>query len=57
VVEAGEPNASDEGEEDGEVRGGRGSDNTDDAEVEARDEDVVEREVEEGANEGGLRER
>ncbi|XLR57371.1 hypothetical protein HN51_011717 [Arachis hypogaea] len=53
----GEPDTFDEGEEDGDVRGDGSNDNTDDPEAEVRDKDVAEREVEKGANEGGLRER
>ncbi|XLR52129.1 hypothetical protein S83_002801 [Arachis hypogaea] len=42
-----EKDVSNEGEEDGEVRGGKGNNNTSDAEAEAHDENVVEGEVEE----------
>ncbi|XLS85581.1 hypothetical protein HN51_035747 [Arachis hypogaea] len=51
MVEIGEPDTSDEGEEDGEVKSSGNN------EAETRDEDVIEREVEEVVNEGGLYEK
>ena len=53
AVQAGEANGGSEEEEDGEVGSGGGSGDTGEAEAEARDEEVVEGEVEEGSGEGG----
>ena len=52
AVQAGKEDGGTEEEEDGEVGSGGGSGDTGEAEAEARDEEVVEGEVEEGSGEG-----